>query len=135
MGPQKGFKVWWRHNFYRYCGIIIVCGRPMFVAFKGYPCPRIFIPTNEYTSICLIFIYKISLATHKITSPRTRKVLATHKHWPPQISMIPQYSMIICFRYRRLCFPLESAPSDVDVDSFIDVYKVTHTLQSVNITK
>lgn len=28
-----------------------------------------------------------------------------------------------CVRYRRLCFPLESAPSDVDVDSFIDVYK------------
>ena len=27
-------------------------------------------------------------------------------------------------RYRRLCFPLEAAPSDVDVDSFIDVYKV-----------
>ncbi|XP_061198164.1 paladin-like [Saccostrea echinata] len=28
-----------------------------------------------------------------------------------------------CVRYRRLCFPQESAPSDMDVDSFIDVYK------------
>lgn len=30
----------------KYCGIIIVNGGPMSVAFVGNPCPRIYIPTN-----------------------------------------------------------------------------------------
>lgn len=39
-----------------YCGIIIVRGKPMFVAFVDNPCPLIYIPTNVYKSICLILI-------------------------------------------------------------------------------
>lgn len=39
-----------------YCGIIVVRGGPIFVAFMGNPLPRIYIPTNIYTSIYLILI-------------------------------------------------------------------------------
>lgn len=52
--------------------------------FVGNPCTEIYIPTNVYICICLIFIYKIELATDEITSPRTSKFLATHKHRPPR---------------------------------------------------
>lgn len=51
-----------------YCRIIIVRGRPMFVDFVGNPCPRIYILTNIYAIICLIFIYEIELATDKFTN-------------------------------------------------------------------
>lgn len=44
------------------------------------PCPRIYISTNVYTSICFIFINEIELATNEVMSPQTRKFLATHKH-------------------------------------------------------
>lgn len=78
------------------CGIIV--GRwQMFVAFVGNLYPRIYILTNVYiyifASICLIFFYKIKLATNEITSPRTKKNLATHEYWswPPQLKMIPRY--------------------------------------------
>ena len=29
--------------------------------------------------------------THEFMSPQTSQMLTIHKHWPPQISMIPQY--------------------------------------------
>lgn len=45
------------------------CGT-MFVASMGKPFPRIYIPTNVYTSICLIYI---KIATNKITAPLTRE--------------------------------------------------------------
>lgn len=43
-----------------YCGIIVVRGGPIFVAFMGNPLWRIYIPTNIYRSISLIFIKKNS---------------------------------------------------------------------------
>lgn len=39
-----------------YCGIIIVHGGPMFVYFVGNPCTQIYITTNQYTILCLMFI-------------------------------------------------------------------------------
>lgn len=62
-----------------------VCG------FRGNPCPRIYILTNVYISICLVCIHKMDLATNEFTSPLTRKWLATYEHWPSRIKMIPQY--------------------------------------------
>lgn len=51
------------------CGIVIVGRWQMFVAFVGNLCPQIYIPTNVYiyiyASICLIFFYKIKLATNE----------------------------------------------------------------------
>lgn len=43
-----------------YCGIFVVRGGPIFVAFMGNPLPRIYIPMNIYRSISLIFIKKNS---------------------------------------------------------------------------
>lgn len=73
----------YKFNFlHEYYGII-VRGGPMFVAFVGNPCTQIYISLNViYTSLCLVFIYKIELATEEITSLQTRKMLATHEHWP-----------------------------------------------------
>lgn len=64
------------------CGIIIVCGGAMFMAFMSNSCPRIYIPTNVpvYASIFLIFIYEIELVTNEITSSQTKKILATLEH-------------------------------------------------------
>lgn len=61
-----------------------VCG------FQCNPCPQIYIPTNALTSICLIFIkfrpfYRLNYA------PRTKKTLATHEQWSPQIKILPLY--------------------------------------------
>lgn len=36
----------------QYCRIIIVREGPVFMAFVGNPCTRIYIPTNVHTSIC-----------------------------------------------------------------------------------
>lgn len=41
-----------------YCGIIVVWGGTMFVSLVGNPCLQSYIPTNIYTSIYLIYIYK-----------------------------------------------------------------------------
>lgn len=42
------------------------------------------------TIICLMLL-KISCYTTKLTmSPWSRKIFATHEHWPPQIKLIPQ---------------------------------------------
>lgn len=38
-----------------YVKVIVLGGGSMFVAILGNPCPRIYIPTNVYTSIYLIF--------------------------------------------------------------------------------
>lgn len=55
-----------------YCGIVIVCGGPRFLAFVDNPCPQIFIPTNK--GICLICINIIlNLLPMKFTSQWTRK--------------------------------------------------------------
>lgn len=40
-----------------YCGIIIVRGGSIFLAFVNDPCPQIYIPTNENITISLIFEY------------------------------------------------------------------------------
>lgn len=40
----------------KYSGIIIIRKRPMFVAFFGNRHPWIYIPTNRYTIISMIFI-------------------------------------------------------------------------------
>lgn len=78
-----------------YCEIIIDGVGRMFVASEGNPCTRNYIPTNVDTSICLVFIYlyKIEIATDEITSPRTRNILVTHEHLPPQLKMISQYAV------------------------------------------
>lgn len=47
-----------------YWGIIIIRGGPVFVAFVGNPCPRIYIISNIYTSIDLIFIKKSNKRNH-----------------------------------------------------------------------
>lgn len=58
-------------TFFPY-GVVIVRGGPMFVAFVGNPCPRISIPMNIYTSICLIFnkivpvTLQVKLHPHKL---------------------------------------------------------------------
>lgn len=79
-------------------GFTIVCGGPMFMAFVGYPCPQIYIPTNLYSVICWIFIKIIQITPPTKLYPHKRgKILATHKHWPPQIELIPQYTrLLIC---------------------------------------
>lgn len=51
--------------------------------FLGNPCPWIYIPTNIYASIRLIFINEIELAPSEITSPRTRKMLAIPRKIDP----------------------------------------------------
>lgn len=56
-----------------YCGMIIYCGGPLFVTFMGNPCTWIYIPTNLCSSICLVFNYKIKLATDKIRSPKNQE--------------------------------------------------------------
>lgn len=40
----------------KYCGVIVVCVGPMFVASMANPCPRFYIPAYVWTSNCLIFI-------------------------------------------------------------------------------
>lgn len=57
-----------------YCGIIIICGGPMFVAFVGTPWTEINFPTNLCTCICLIFIFEIELGTSEITSPEPENI-------------------------------------------------------------
>lgn len=66
-------------------------GGPMFVAFMGSHCLRIYIPTNLYTIIRLIFIKIFPTALPTKLSQQTRKMFDTHEHWPPRIKMIPQY--------------------------------------------
>lgn len=61
------------------------------------PCPRIYIPTNVYTSICFIFINEIELATNEVMSPQTRKFLATHKHWPLKVQPFHSLSLILSY--------------------------------------
>lgn len=79
-------------------GFTIVCGWPMFVAFIGYPCPQIYIPMNLYSIICWIFIKIIQITPPTKLYPHKRgKILATHKHWPPQIELIPQYTRLLIF--------------------------------------
>lgn len=59
-----------------YCEIIIVCRRPIFLAFISKPCSRIYmhILTNVYASIYVkYFFYK----KNEITSQRTKKILTT----------------------------------------------------------
>lgn len=51
---RKSFNI--PHCFVCLYIFIIVRGWPMFVAFVCDPCPRIYIPTNIYTTICLISI-------------------------------------------------------------------------------
>jgi hypothetical protein len=43
-------------NWVKYCGIIIVHGGPMFMVFMGHPCPQIYILTNMFLSLFVIFI-------------------------------------------------------------------------------
>lgn len=58
-----------------YCGINIVRGGQMFVAFVGNHCPWTYIPTYLYTIIYLILL-KLSqwYTTNEITSLQTRKI-------------------------------------------------------------
>lgn len=51
----------------------------------------LYIPTNVYMSICLIFYYYSKLLINKITSPWTRKILAPTNIHPHKIKMISQY--------------------------------------------
>lgn len=53
-----------------YCGIYIRRWETMFVSLVGNPCLQSYIPTNIYTSIYLILIYKANFL------PRTKKSLA-----------------------------------------------------------
>lgn len=90
-----------------YYGFTIVCGGPMFMAFVGYPCPQIYIPTNLYSVICWIFIEIIQITPKTKLYPHKRgKILATHKHWPPRIKLIPQYTRLLInmFWPMWLCF-------------------------------
>lgn len=83
-------KILWNH---------LVHGKPMFVALVGNPCPRIYVPTNVYAIICLIFIYEIDFAPNEIKSPRTKNILVTHEHLPFRIKMIPQHIIFIFCRF------------------------------------
>lgn len=54
------------HSTYNvYCGIIIVLGGQMFVAFVGNHCPWTYIPTYLYTIIYLIFIKIIPMVHYQ----------------------------------------------------------------------
>lgn len=73
-----------------YCGINIVRGGQMFVAFVGNHCPWTCIPTYLYAIIYLIFIKIIPMVHYQ------RNYVPTNQenfwlHWPPGIKMIPQY--------------------------------------------
>lgn len=57
----------------------------MLVDFVGNPCPQIYIPTNLYKIICFIFIKSTQLHYQQNYIPMNQKILATHKHRPPQI--------------------------------------------------
>lgn len=72
-------------NFYIYYEILIVCEGPMFTAFVVNPRPRIYIPTNVCTSICLILIkFILNLLSVKLL-PTNQENLATQGHWPTWI--------------------------------------------------
>lgn len=45
----------------------------------GNPCPQVYIPMNEYSSICLIFIEVLPNFYQQNYVP-TRKILDTHEH-------------------------------------------------------
>lgn len=66
-----------------YCGIVIIRGGSMFVAFMDSP-------RQDFTSPQTFNIYENyhELATNEITSPQNRKILVTNEHWLPRI---PQY--------------------------------------------
>lgn len=72
-------------NFRIYYEIFIVRGGPMFTAFVVNPRPRIYIPTNVCTSICLILIkFILNLLSVKLL-PTNQENLATQGHWPTWI--------------------------------------------------
>lgn len=50
------------------------------------------------------FFYKIEISTDETTSPRTRKVLSTHKYWSPRIKMSPQCITCLTNVYNKELF-------------------------------
>lgn len=72
-----------------YCGIIIDRRGLMFV---GNPCPRIYTPTNLYTSFVIKHLLELSrLQYQRNYVPTNQENFATHEHLPPVIKKIPQY--------------------------------------------
>lgn len=64
----------------------------MFVAFMDISCPRIYIPKNVYTSICLIPIKMIPNFLPKKYVPKNQENFCSPWTLTPQkIKMIPQY--------------------------------------------
>lgn len=76
-----------------YCGIIIACGGPMIVALRQ-PFPTNLHPYEPiYNHFFNIYENFPDYTTKEITSPRSRKILATHVHWPPWIKTTPKYCL------------------------------------------
>lgn len=76
-----------------YCGITIACGGPMLVALRQ-PFPTNLHPYEPiYNHLFNIYENFPDYTTKEITSPRSRKILATHEHWPPWIKTTPKYCL------------------------------------------
>lgn len=58
----------------RYCGIIIVSGRPILVALVVNPYPRIYVPTNVYTIFFNIYQDHPEDATHEFRPHEQGKI-------------------------------------------------------------
>lgn len=70
-----------------YCIIIIVRGGPIFVGFVG----------SDGS------IYKHLFNTYSFTSPRTRKILASHEQWPQRITWFhSSYSFVKKSKYPNM---------------------------------
>lgn len=87
----------------------------MLVAFVGKPCPQ-FTSPRTYIQAYVKCLFTKELATNKITSQQTRKILATHEHGPPRIQkMIPHsyYKKISQDDNKKDPFPLSLAPRPI----------------------
>lgn len=75
----------------------------MFVVYVGNLCPRIYIRTNEYTSICFIFfkIVPITLST-KLRPPEKRKFWLPTNIDPYELNDFKVTCIYIKNRYRHL---------------------------------
>lgn len=77
-----------QYNYDKYCRIIMVHERPMFVAFLGNSCPQIYLPANVYAITCLIF--QILLSNLRNYVPTNQKISGYPPTLTPRIKMSPQ---------------------------------------------
>lgn len=73
-----------------------LCVGSNFHGFRGNSCQWNRIPTKIKHKFVSYLLSLYQLSTHEITSPLTRKKLATHAHWPIRIKISPQYSCEKC---------------------------------------